>query len=179
MHLENLNAKFISSFDNHIKTKIYYKSIDSTQLECWRLSKKKQITSGTMIISDIQTSAIGTHGRRWFTNEKGNIALSMYFKPEGLVLEEIRDLPIKIAEFLIAQIYFLIGITLEIKCPNDLMWHGKKVGGILVETKVQAGFVNEIVIGIGINVAQKEFPSEIENIATSINNILCEIGGFK
>ena len=145
MHLENLNAKFISSFDNHIKTKIYYKSIDSTQLECWRLSKKKQITSGTMIISDIQTSAIGTHGRRWITNQNGNIALSMYYKPENLVLEEIRDLPIMIAEFLIAQIYSLTGITLEIKYPNDLMWHGKKVGGILVETKDQSVFVNEIV----------------------------------
>ena len=96
MQLENLNAKFISSFDNHIKTKKYYKSIDSTQLECWRLSKKKQITSGTMIISDIQTSAIGTHGRRWVTNEKGNIA----------------------------PIYILTGITLEIKYPNDLMWKG-------------------------------------------------------
>ena len=178
MHLENLNAKFISSFDNHIKTKIYYKSIDSTQLECWRLSKKKQITSGTMIISDIQTSAIGTHGRRWFTNEKGNIALSMYFKPENLILEEIKDLPIQIAEFLIAQIYRLTGITLEIKYPNDLMWCGKKVGGILVETKVQSGFVNEIVIGIGINVMQKEFPEEIKETATSINNILCECGGM-
>ena len=177
MHLENLNVKFISSFDTHIKNKIYYKSIDSTQLECWRLSKKKQITSGTMIISDIQTAAIGTHGRRWVTNEKGNIALSMYFKPEGLILEEIRDLPIKIAEFLISQIYTLTGITLEIKCPNDLMWRGKKVGGILVETKVQAGFVNEIVIGIGINVMQKEFPDEIKEVATSINNILCECGG--
>ena len=177
MHLENLNAKFISFFDNHIKTKIYYKSIDSTQLECWRLSKKKQITSGTMIISDVQTSAIGTHGRRWITNEKGNIALSMYFKPESLVLEEIRDLPIEIAEFLIAQIYLLTGVNLEIKHPNDLMWNGKKVGGILVETKVQSGFVNEIVIGIGVNVMQKEFPDEIKEIATSINNILCECGG--
>ena len=98
--------------------------------------------------------------------------------PEGLILEEIRDLPIQIAEFLIAQIHKLTGITLEIKHPNDLMWYGKKVGGILVETKVQSGFVNEIVIGIGINVMQKEFPEEIKDIATSINNILCECGGI-
>ena len=178
MQLDVFNHNFISQFDTYIKNKIYYETIDSTQLECWRLAKQNKIQSGTMIIANIQTSAIGTHGRRWFTNEKGNIALSMYFKPENLVLEEIRDLPIMIAEFLIAQIYSLTGITLEIKHPNDLMWFGKKVGGILVETKVQSGFVNEIVIGIGINVMQKNFPEEIRDIATSLNNILSESGGM-
>lgn len=178
MQLDVFNHNFISQFDTYIKNKIYYETIDSTQLECWRLAKQNKIQSGTMIIANAQTSAIGTHGRRWITNEIGNIALSMYFKPEGLILEEIRDLPIQIAEFLIAQIHKLTGITLEIKHPNDLMWHGKKVGGILVETKVQSGFVNEIVIGIGINVMQKEFPEEIRDIATSLNNILCESGGM-
>lgn len=178
MQLEVFNHNFISQFDTYIKNKIHYETIDSTQLECWRLAKQNKIKSGTMIIADIQTSGVGTHGRSWVTNEKGNIALSMYFKPEGLILEKIKDLPIQIAEFLIVQIYFLTGITLEIKHPNDLMWKGKKVGGILVETKVQSGFVNEIVIGIGINVMQEEFPEEISEIATSINNILCESGGI-
>ena len=48
------------------------------------------------------------------------------------------------------------------------MKNGKKIGGILTETKIQKEQVKKIVIGIGINTNQTEFTEEIEDIATSI-----------
>lgn len=179
MQLEVLNNEIISCFDEFIKEKIYYEKIDSTQLECWRLANDGKIQSGTMIIADIQTAGIGTHGRVWHTSEKGNIALSMYFKTNNLKISAIKDLPVKIAYFIAEKISLIYKVNLDIKYPNDLMWHDKKVGGILVETKIQAEKVKEIVIGIGINVTQEVFPIEISKLATSINNILIEDGGDK
>ena len=52
----------------------HYKTIDSTQKEIWRRFENGTILDRTMIIADIQTSAIGTHGRVWHTDEENNIA---------------------------------------------------------------------------------------------------------
>ena len=57
---------------------------------------------------------------------------------------------------------------MDIKFPNDIYCNGKKLGGILTETKVQDGLVRCVVIGIGINTNQVQFTDEIEGIATSI-----------
>ena len=45
---------------------------------------------------------------------------------------------------------------------------GKKLAGILTETKVENEIVKNLFIGIGINVNQKDFPKEIDDIATSL-----------
>lgn len=50
MPLENLNTKFLG------RNIIYYKEIDSTQLEIWRRVEKDAIENGTIILADIQTN---------------------------------------------------------------------------------------------------------------------------
>ena len=59
-------------------------------------------------------------------------------------------------------------IKLEIKSPNDLIFNGKKIGGILTESKISAEKVKFLVIGIGINIEKMNFSSDIKDIATSI-----------
>ena len=59
-------------------------------------------------------------------------------------------------------------ITLEIKLPNDIVYHNKKIGGILVETKVSGNRVKYMVIGIGINTNQETFNEELQQIASSL-----------
>ena len=60
------------------------------------------------------------------------------------------------------------GLDGLIKWPNDIVINGKKVCGILTEMSAQMDYVNYIVIGIGINVGNEEFPEEIKDVATSI-----------
>ena len=64
----------------------------------------------------------------------------------------------------------LYQVNLQIKLPNDIFYNGKKVGGILSETKVSGNIVKYIVVGIGINTCQTKFDTEIKDIATSIKN---------
>ena len=49
---------------------IFYKKIDSTQNEIWRLIESKTIKNKTLIMADIQTNGKGTHGRIWHTDEE-------------------------------------------------------------------------------------------------------------
>ena len=56
----------------------------------------------------------------------------------------------------------------KIKWPNDIVMNGKKVCGILTEMSAQFDYINHIVIGIGINVHNEEFPEEIKETASSL-----------
>ena len=56
----------------------------------------------------------------------------------------------------------------DLKWPNDVLLEGKKFSGILTEMNAEATRVRHIVIGIGINVNQTKFPSELQPIATSL-----------
>lgn len=144
---------------------IYYEHIDSTQKEIWRRINKKEIIDGLLIRAEKQTSGIGTHGKTWYTNEK-NIAFSLYMdlncdvnKMDGLTQE--------LAEIIVDIINEMYNIKLEIKLPNDIYVKGKKLGGILTETKIRGNMLKFLVIGIGMNNSQMIFNEEIRNIATS------------
>ncbi len=145
--------------------RVHYEKIDSTQKEVWR-----RLEDGIIISADIQTDGIGTHGRKWYTSQKGNIAFSL-----GLMLDEpvnkLDNLTLEIAQIILEVFYNLYQIKLDIKLPNDIMINNKKVGGILTETKLQGEIVKYLNIGIGINTnneeistsIRKEFNIEIDN----------------
>ena len=136
--LENLVTKTLG------KEVFYYRKIDSTQKEIWRRIVNEKIQNGTMVIADIQTAGIGTHGRTWYTSQKA------------------------IAEILVDIFKDFYKIDLKIKSPNDLIINRKKVGGILTETRLNGENVKDLVIGIGINITKKDFEEEIKDTATSI-----------
>ena len=59
-------------------------------------------------------------------------------------------------------------VTADIKWPNDVMASGRKICGILVESAIERDRLQYAVMGIGLNVAQREFPDEISAVATSL-----------
>jgi BirA family biotin operon repressor/biotin-[acetyl-CoA-carboxylase] ligase len=61
------------------------------------------------------------------------------------------------------------GLTVDLRWPNDLLIGPHKTGGILVEARTEAGKIAYAVIGIGINVHQREFPAELATPATSLD----------
>ncbi len=155
---------------NYIGQKcFYYEQIDSTQKEIWRRIANNKIDNGTIIIARNQSSAIGTHGRNWYTEKNNNIAFSIVLFPDCNI-DLLNNFTFEIAEILVSIFKDLYEIELDIKLPNDLMINGKKVGGILTETKLQGNNVKVLVIGVGINTNEKETFDEIKNISTSIEN---------
>ena len=119
------------------------------------------------MLAGSQTKGKGTHGRIWYTGLNQNIAFSFLIKTDCNI-NKLDGLTYEIAKIIVNILENKYKINLSIKLPNDLMYKDKKVGGILTETKITKENVKALVIGIGINTLQKEFPEDIENIATSI-----------
>ena len=161
MQLKNLTTNFLG------KNSFFYKRIDSTQDEIWRRLKKGKIKNGTLIMADIQENGRGTHGRVWHTDEENNIAFS-FFIESNCNINKLDGLTTDIAETILNILKAQYKIELEIKKPNDIVYSGKKIGGILTETKLVSEQVKYLVVGIGINTFKMQFTDDIKDIATSI-----------
>lgn len=161
MQLKNLTTNFLG------RNSFFYKRIDSTQDEIWRMVEKGKINNGTLVMADIQECGRGTHGRVWHTDEEKNIAFSFLIEP-NCNINKIDGLTTDIAKIILNILKDEYKIELEIKKPNDLVYHGKKIGGILTETKLVSEQVKYLVVGIGINTFKMQFTDDIKDIATSI-----------
>ncbi len=162
MQLTNLKTKYLG------RSAFYYEKIDSTQKEITRRAEKGKIGNGTLIYADLQTEGIGTHGRRWYTSEKNNIAFSVFLEL-NCNIDLLNGLTRKIAEIILDIFEYKYDIYLQIKSPNDIYYNQKKLGGILTETKVEKNRVKSLIVGIGININKDFFEEDIKDIATSIN----------
>ncbi len=161
MQLKRLKTNFLG------KNAIYYKQIDSTQKQIWKLLENKNTPNGTLVMADIQTNGMGTHDRVWYTDEENNIAFSFFIKMNSNI-KQIDGITIKIAQIVLDIFKNIYHIELQIKEPNDIVYNGKKLGGILTQTKVIGENVKYLVVGIGINTEKEKFNKDIEDIATSI-----------
>ena len=138
---------------NNLKTKIIgkeivcYDIIDSTQEE---VKRNSSLENGTVIIAERQTKGKGTHGRVWYTDtEYKNIAMSLTLFPECKI-SKLKEITIIIAKCIVRTFEKLYNLNLEIKEPNDIVFNSKKIGGILVESKLVGEIVKKLYIGIGI-----------------------------
>ncbi|MDD4179058.1 MAG: biotin--[acetyl-CoA-carboxylase] ligase [Candidatus Margulisbacteria bacterium] len=136
-----------------------YKTIDSTNAEARRLIVSGE-GEGLVVIAAKQTKGRGKPGAKWLS-PLGNLYLSAVVKPFKNP-QDIAPLTLLGAVAARSAITRLAKLAVVIKWPNDLLIHGKKVGGILTE-RLASGF---IIIGIGINV--NSLPAEMERTATSL-----------
>ncbi len=142
-----------------------FKQIKSTHTYLKENNNKYAET--TVILADEQTGGIGTKGRSWHTGSKKNIAMSIIYRPQKEV-KELEGLTLEIAKRIQKSINKNYNIKLTIKKPNDLMLNEKKICGILTESNTIGTKINYVIISIGFNVNENNFPKELENIATSL-----------
>ena len=109
----------------------------------------------------------GTHNKKWYTDEKNNIAFS-FFIETNCKLEILDGITIEIANTILDVFKKLYKIELSIKFPNDIVYNGRKIGGILCQSKTIEEIVKYLVVGIGINTNQEKFDFEISDLASSI-----------
>ena len=154
----NLKTRFVG------QRTIYYPTLTST-METARQEAQQGAEEGTVVITDQQTAGRGRLKRIWLS-PRGNIALSVILRPKMTHLHSI----VMLSSLALAHsIEAVTGLKPQLKWPNDLLIKGKKVCGILIESKIQADTVDYAIIGIGINVNLRlaDFP-EILPVATSL-----------
>lgn len=125
---------------------------------------------GTVVISEEQTQGKGTKGRSWYSARKKGLYLSVVLYPPH---PDISLLPLVAGLAVSDAIFSSIGIRISLKWPNDLVWEGKKLGGILCESAFSGNRVNYAVLGIGLNLSHgmDDFPEEIRDQAVSLKLI--------
>lgn len=148
------------------KNIIYLPKLESTQTYAKQLEKSKA-PNGTIVITDNQTQGIGTQDRKWICTKEKNITMTLILYPNTHI-SNLENLTLLLAQAIQKSIYELYEYELTIKEPNDLLLNGKKIGGILTQSKTLKEEVTNLYIGIGFNVNEESFAPEISRIATSL-----------
>jgi BirA family biotin operon repressor/biotin-[acetyl-CoA-carboxylase] ligase len=148
------------------KTHIHVGETSSTNEMASEALKNAKVIEGAMFSADVQTRGKGQRGRQWASLLGQNVLVSYVFFPVFLKTNEqfslIKAVSLAVKDVLDANLID----KAEIKWPNDIYINGSKIAGILIESTMKGNFMGSSVIGIGVNVNQKQF-GEVEN-ATSV-----------
>lgn len=132
------------------------------------LLNKTEYTDNYVVFAEHQTAGHGQFQRTWYSNFGKNIALSLLWQ-FSIPLNKLTGLTLVIGVAVIKALeeYGLKGT--QLKWPNDIIHEGKKLAGILIESRTIEQKIKKMVIGIGLNLYNPSTPSSINNHAiTSI-----------
>lgn len=144
---------------------IHFETIDSTNT--YLKQNYKNLDNFTFVSADFQSAGRGRNNRNWKSEKGENLLFSLLIKDESLI-SKFKSLSIISALSVIEAINI---DNLSIKWPNDIYYKDNKLVGILLEA-VSTNKLECLIIGIGINVNQKEFIGDYKRQPTSLCKIL-------
>jgi BirA family transcriptional regulator, biotin operon repressor / biotin---[acetyl-CoA-carboxylase] ligase len=130
---------------------------------------------GALVVAEHQTAGRGRWGRSWFSEPGTGLLLSVVLRPR-LSTEQLGLLTTALGVACTDALQETTGLQPSIKWPNDVTVDGRKLAGILVETRVEAGHVDVAVAGIGLNFYRFDLPADIAARATSISDAMERAG---
>ena len=150
-------------------TLYWYNTIDSTNAKAKELAKENA-PGGTVVIAGQQTGGRGRLGRS-FISAEGGLYLSVILRPK-CTPDQLMHLTCAAGLAACKAVESMCDISPDLKWINDLVYNGKKLGGILTELGINNdGAVDYAIVGIGINCCQQSFPDQLREIATAVSCI--------
>ena len=148
---------------------VHFYDTSSTNNEAKRLAAD-DVVEGTIVVSEAQTLGRGRLNRGWFSPPGGGVWVSVILRPP-FPPQEAPKCTLMAAVATVEAIREASGLNCGIKWPNDILWQGRKLVGILTEMSAEMDAINFVVLGIGINVSLQEsdFPEELRNIGASVS----------
>ena len=143
-------ASRISSIERHIV-------INSTNSALINLSAEKQ--HAKVCLAEYQTAGRGRYGRQWVAPFASGLCLSLAWQFQNIVkqLQLISLLP----AVALIRVMHKIGLKgVGVKWPNDVVFNGRKLAGVLIEIPANNSEFQALVIGIGLNVYNRSESSE-------------------
>jgi BirA family biotin operon repressor/biotin-[acetyl-CoA-carboxylase] ligase len=148
----------------------YYPSIGSTNEDAMTWAHEGA-TEGAVVGADHQTAGRGRWGRTW-SSEPGNLVQTSTVLRPNLPVLDAGVITTAIGVACARAVEEISGLEVGLKWPNDVNIAGKKIAGILVESRVDdRGVITIAIAGVGINAnwAIADMPEEIRDRATSIS----------
>jgi len=122
---------------------------------------------GTLVVAESQSRGRGRLGRDWDSPPGLGLYVSLLLRPP-LPPTEMPRITLTAAVAVVRALKRAAGLAPGIKWPNDLLVSGKKVGGILTEMETESDRIRHLVVGLGLNVNNREFPPPLHRTATSL-----------
>jgi BirA family biotin operon repressor/biotin-[acetyl-CoA-carboxylase] ligase len=124
---------------------------------------------GIVLVADHQTAGRGRAGRTWTAPPGASLLFSVLVRPEP-VAAPLASLAMAVAA--VDAVAAAAGFAPQVKWPNDVVWEGRKLAGILAEAHWPTHDAVAVVVGVGLNVNwPDELPPELEGIATAVNHV--------
>ena len=145
--------------------------IDSTNDEAAR-----QLAEGRAapfaVLARRQTRGRGRFGRTWHSASNGNLYASFAFRP-GVSPDRMQTFTLWMGVNICELIVNFARVTPGLKWPNDILFDGRKAGGMLTEARVDADQIRDLVFGLGLNVNSPagSWPGELARSAVSLSEV--------
>ena len=117
---------------------------------------------GTVVFAHQQTAGKGREGRKWFSRPGSSLTFSLLLRlsiDELGLLSRFSLLGCSAMVDVLARYYQLQGL---IKWPNDVIVHGKKICGVLMEALWQGQALQAVILGMGVNLARDAYPLDVD-----------------
>ena len=116
----------------------------------------------TVVVADYQTAGRGCGTNRWESERGRNLLFSMLIRPTDVAANRQFHISMAISLAICKALGQHIG-DVSIKWPNDIYWRNAKICGILIENVLKGSTIKESIIGVGLNVNQRQFLSDAPN----------------
>lgn len=127
-----------------------HSELDSTNTRA-TIWAKAGCPDGSVVVAEWQTAGRGRLGRQWYAPPYSSLLMSLVLRPELAVTQAPR-VTMLCSLAVVEAIAKKVGLSAQIKWPNDIQLAGKKVAGMLTELGQEQGRLTHIVVGIGLNV---------------------------
>lgn len=156
---------------------VYVPECHSTNSLLSEMLQLEPVPEGTVVITSNQTAGRGLRSNRWWAEPDANLTFSLLVQPHFLTAQRqfvlTQWVALAVAETLDR---FIPGVA-RVKWPNDLLLEGKKVGGILIENALSGDVISQSIVGIGLNVNQREFSFPGATSMSLVTNRFFDLNG--
>ncbi len=127
------------------------------------------VREGVVVFAESQTRGRGRLGRHWVSPPGRGLWFSVLLRP-NLRPQAATRITVAAATAIARAIRRELPLRPEIKWPNDVMLHGRKIAGVLTELSGELDSIRHLALGIGINanLAAEDLPPDIRTTATSL-----------
>ncbi|HEY1904125.1 MAG TPA: biotin--[acetyl-CoA-carboxylase] ligase [Terracidiphilus sp.] len=123
---------------------------------------------GSVYFADEQLAGRGRGDHAWHSAAAQGLYVSILLRP-SFPAARLSLLPFAAGLAAASAIRAAAALTIDLRWPNDLLIGPRKTGGILVEATINSQGLPHAVLGIGINVHQQQFPTDLSTPATSLD----------
>lgn len=146
---------------------LHFEEVTSTN-EVAKEMARRGAEEGVVVIAEAQSRGRGRLGRRWIS-PRGGVWLTVILRPT-ISPEAALRMQFITAVSVARAIEETLGLEVEVKWPNDILIHGRKVCGILTESGLRGGELEFVALGVGINanIDINAFPEDLRESVTSL-----------